>query len=79
MCERDVCLNKILEESPRNNRGHECHNGASQVSTAEEVVAALRLSSRGLGGVKYECRCDERLKAKAEGSTRLLYTRLLET
>ena len=24
----------------------------------------------------YECRCDERLKAKAEGSTRLSYTRL---
>jgi hypothetical protein len=24
----------------------------------------------------YECRCDERLKAKAEGSTRLAYTRL---
>ena len=22
----------------------------------------------------YECRCDERLKAKAEGSTRLAYT-----
>jgi hypothetical protein len=22
----------------------------------------------------YECRCDERLKAKAEGSTRLTYT-----
>ena len=22
----------------------------------------------------YECRCDERLKAKAEGSTRLVYT-----
>ena len=24
----------------------------------------------------YECRCDERLKAKAEGSTRLAYTGL---
>ena len=24
-----------------------------------------------------ECRCDERLKTKAEGSTRLAYTRLL--
>jgi hypothetical protein len=24
----------------------------------------------------YECRCDERLKAKAEGSTRLTYTGL---
>ena len=24
----------------------------------------------------YECRCDERLKAKAEGSTLLTYTRL---
>jgi hypothetical protein len=24
----------------------------------------------------YECRCDERLKAKAEGSTRLVYTGL---
>ena len=25
----------------------------------------------------YECRCDERLKTKAEESTRLAYTRLL--
>jgi hypothetical protein len=25
----------------------------------------------------YECRCDERLKTKAEGSTRLAYTGLL--
>ena len=25
---------------------------------------------------RYECRCDERLKAKAEGSTRLAYTGL---
>jgi hypothetical protein len=24
----------------------------------------------------YECRCNERLKAKTEGSTRLAYTRL---
>jgi hypothetical protein len=24
----------------------------------------------------YECRCDERLKTKAEGSTRLVYTGL---
>jgi hypothetical protein len=26
---------------------------------------------------KYECRCDERLKTKAEGSARLAYTGLL--
>ena len=25
----------------------------------------------------YECRCDERLKAKTEGSTRLPYTKLI--
>ena len=24
--------------------------------------------------LKYECRCDERLKVKVEGSTRLVYT-----
>jgi hypothetical protein len=26
----------------------------------------------------YECRCDERLQTKSEGSTRLVYTGLLE-
>ena len=44
------------------------------VSTAEEVVAALRLSSRGLAGVKYEIKTDPRLRERSfgilEGMTR---------
>jgi hypothetical protein len=43
------------------------------------VMVEMLLSAVPFGDVKYslyECRCDERLRGKAEGSTRLAYTGL---
>jgi len=46
---------------------------ASQTLTYKNVYYEVR--NRELNGrLIYECRCDERLKAKAEGSTLLAYT-----
>ncbi len=48
--------------------------GCNHVLTGGEVVYYKTIKREFNKRIIYECRCDERLKGKSEGSTRLVYT-----
>ncbi len=50
---------------------------AEALTKAPSTIVSRHEEDVALNFVVYECRCDERLKTKAEESTRLVYTGLL--